>query len=300
MKKLPQTKVYGLHPLTGFCYGNRKELNLQNNESIENGIIRINCNTDGNFNILILGGSTSDIYYNGSWVRPFSKILPNKVKNIYSIACPGYSTSQELLRMIECIKFVKPKICISLNGVNDFGMIQSYKQVYPYMHGYQARLFNYLLKQGSNAPNHGSYDKDEFKFIKRTINSVPNFQEKDDGFSTWRSNIEYMNFIAQNNNSRFFSILQPVLGISNGYKMSEIENLKYSELIKEKTSYEENMKSFYLKAKEYSEKTNFCYNFTAVLHDLKNVFEDTRHLNNFGNSILAMKIYSLISKELNK
>ena len=298
MKKLPQTKVYGLHPLTGYCYGNKKELDLKDNESIENGIINIKCNKNGNFNILILGGSTSDIYYNGSWVRPFSRIVSNKVKNIYSIACPGYSTSQELLRMIECIKFVNPKICISLNGINDFGMLQSYEKKYPYMHKYQAKVLNYLMQKRSDTPTLDHENIEQFKNIERTVNSVPTAQKKDDGFNTWKSNIEYMNFIAENNNCRFFSILQPALGIPNGYKMSEIESLKYNQLIKERTYYEGNMLSFYLKAEEYSKKTNFCYNFSTILKNLKNVFEDTRHLNNFGNSILAIEISSLISKDL--
>ena len=167
------------------------------------------------------------------------------------------------------------------------------------MHNYQAKLFNYLLKQGSNAPNRGSLDKEEFKSITRTVNSVPTVQEKDDGFNTWKSNIEYMNFIAENNNSRFFSILQPILGISNGYKMSEIESLKYQQIIKERTYYAGNMNSFYANAKEYIKKSNFCYDFSGFLKNFKNVFEDTRHLNNFGNSILAMEINSLISNEIN-
>jgi len=298
MKKLPQTKVYGLHPLTGYCYGNRKELNLKDNESIQNGIIKIDLNKEGIFNILILGGSTSDIFYNGSWVRPFSKILSKKVKNIFSVACPGYSTSQELLRMIECIKLVKPKICISLNGINDFGMIQSYERKYPYMHNYQAKILNFLIRNRSDTPTLTNKNIEQFKNIERTFNSVPTSKKKDDGFDTWKSNIEYMNFIAENNNSKFFSILQPALGIPNGYKMSEIESLKYNQLIKERTYYEGNLLSFYDKAKQYSKKTNFCYNFTATLSNFKNVFEDTRHLNNFGNSILAIEISSLICKDL--
>ena len=96
------------------------------------------------------------------------------------------------------------------------------------------------------------------------------------------------------------AILQPILGIPNGYKMSEIESLKYEQISKERTFYSGSLISFYAKAEEYIKKSNFCYNFSGLLQNFKNVFEDTRHLNNFGNSILAMEIHSLISHEINK
>ena len=96
MKVLPQSTVSGLHPLVGHAYSIDDSSFLLKNELIQDGIIKINLNPSSDTTILVSGGSTSDIFYGGSWVRPFSRLIYSEFRSLYSCACAGYSTSQEL------------------------------------------------------------------------------------------------------------------------------------------------------------------------------------------------------------
>ncbi len=293
MKTLPQSTVSGLHPLVGHAYSIDDSSFLLKNECINDGIIEIKLNPSSDTTVLITGGSTSDIFYEGSWVRPFSRLIYSQCCSLYSCACVGYSTSQELLRLVECINVLKPDIVISLNGVNDFGLIQSFQNKYPYVHNFQNRLFEYIAKDNCFKGKDLRLLSAQLK--SRQISKVQTIDDVD-GFISWAQNLSTMNFISHYNCANFYSFLQPCLGYPPLIvDPDSIEGYYMSKLTATKEWYLPSMISFYDKAVKFCEKNTFANDFTSVLGDSpSNLFEDCRHLNSIGNLLLAKAIYAMV------
>ena len=98
--------------------------------------------------IVILGGSTSDIAYEGNWIRPFNEKISafdNEI-TLISGAFSGYSSSQELLKLQKRYNTSRPNLVISLSGVNDIGFIQCADPKYPLTHLYVSKIFNSCKK----------------------------------------------------------------------------------------------------------------------------------------------------------
>ena len=186
MKVLPQSSVSGLHPLVGHAYAYCDCSFLLSNENYENGIFSIQLGNPQGLKILVSGGSTSDIFYDGSWLRPLSRLLYKHCSVIYSCACVGYSTSQEVLRLFDAYSVLKPDIIISLNGINDFGCIQSTVSGSPKVHNYQHSLFSTLSELQTKSLNQTSSDK------KREIV----YARSGDDFDNWYTNIQLMNSLS--------------------------------------------------------------------------------------------------------
>ena len=294
MHKLPQSTVSGLHPLVGHAYSVHDSSFLLENESIENGLIEIKLNPNSDKTILVSGGSTSDIYYDGSWLRPFSGLVHDKFKSIFSCACAGYSTSQELLRILECINALKPDIVISLNGVNDFGLIQSPQRSYPYIHSFQSRLYDYIARnkdfQGKSLRRISS------DLEKREVTKYPSLDD-DCGFNSWSQNISIMNFVAMYNGAEMYSFLQPCLGYGAlEPERDSLEEYYLSKLVADREWYLLKMRDFYDKAVHFCGESSFAVDFTSVLgNSPTNLFQDCRHLNPLGNLHLAKAIYAMVT-----
>ena len=95
--------------------------------------------------ILTLGGSTTDgIEFDHSWPEELSKILVEKGINgtVVNGGTGGYSTNQELLKLLRDGLEFKPDIIISYSGVNDRG---DYGELpYPMVHTHQRDTLNFL------------------------------------------------------------------------------------------------------------------------------------------------------------
>lgn len=289
MKTLPQSTVSGLHPIVGYAYSSADSTFLLDNETISNGIIHIKLGNPNGPIVLITGGSTSDIYYQGSWVRPFSKLAFSFCSSIYSCACVGYSTSQELFRLLEAISVITPDYVVSLNGVNDFGLIQSRSRKYPYIHAYKHDLFDVLssfrdLKYLSKSVIDSSVD--------RQILAL-DYESDRSGFHTWHLNVSLMNFISNFKGANFFSFLQPCLGYAPYVPSPDsLEGYYLTALTRSKTWYQSRLNEFYTRATEVCNGSPFLVDFTSILGpSCDDLFQDTRHLNCIGNYKLAKSIY---------
>lgn len=293
MKTLPQSTLSGLHPLVGHAYSSADAGFLLDNETISNGLIEIKLGNPNGPKILISGGSTSDIFYDGSWVRPFSKFLFGACSSIFSCACVGYSTSQELFRLLESVAVIKPDCIISLNGINDIKLMQSRLYKYPYIHKYQHSLFDVLgSMQNLNYLSRAVADDSS---ADRQVLALECVNDKY-GFDTWFLNVSLMSHICDFYGARFYSFLQPCLGFAPYVPSPDsLEGYYWSTLIRSKTWYESGVNSFYKKAVEACLDSSFLYDFTSILGpSCEGVFQDTRHLNSTGNFILAKSIYAIL------
>lgn len=291
MKTLPQSSVSGLHPLVGHAYSSHDCNFLLANETYENGIFKLKLGQPSGLKILISGGSTSDLYYDGSWVRPFSKLVYNQCSQIYSTACVGYSSSQELLRLLESISVLRPDIVISLNGINDFACIQSGASLSPFVHNYLHSLFKVLC-----SANTSSLGSTATPITERELVFVPS----NDDFNTWCANINLMNTLSYVHGSYFFSFLQPCLGYGPYVPPpNSIEDYYLGKLLSDKPWYLDKLTSFFDQAKHSCVDFPFVYDLTSSLGlSCANLFQDVRHLNQLGNHKLARSIYDTIKSSV--
>lgn len=314
-KTIKQTLLNGFDPILGYSYSDDTYLPLaKEREDYLNGITRIGHTSDTDIRIAILGGSTSDISYDGSWMRPLHDLL--KLENLKPlIICAGisgYSSSQEVLKLIRDVLPLKPDIVISLSGVNDIGFIQASSPKRPYIHKYQEKVGQFLIeKYGTENKNVGTFfkqnihRKEEKNFI--TMNKevslgklVLGVEKVQESYESWHTNIRLQKAVCLEFGIEYFACLQPIFGIGN-YSSSVDENIIYKAFIKErkvhKIPYHEVLVKFYEGAKKIvSENRYFMYDLTNVYEEVTDIYQDPRHPNLKGNNILALNIFNILKE----
>lgn len=304
-------KISGLDPNIGFCHLDSKSWSLEGDEEYVDGIVRLKKSNNNKNTIVVSGGSTSDIAYNGSWLRFFNQLLLESKfdYSLYSVGVSGYSSNQELFKLIRDVVPLNPSIYISLSGVNDLGFIQSIDSMHPYMHHYTAKVFNKLNFQKN---------KNLFKKIVQTRHEKDNFIEEYkrnnnnlclglcyniEDYELWFKNIKHMFAICKSEDIDFVGILQPIYGFGN-YNKNEKEVKAFREFCEKffemkNINYDDLLQNFYINAKILCNKFDFLLDFTDIFNDEHEVFEDPRHLNQKGNKILAKRIFDTIVCNLN-
>lgn len=306
IKKISQTTIRGLDPILGYAYSDDKDIPLLKNEEYKNGLIYIG-NQKAKTKIAILGGSTSDICLNGSWIRPFYNLLKDDEVCIISGAMSGYSTSQELLKLIRDIIPSKPDLVISLNGINDMNFTQCNSPKYPLIHSYQVKLGNFIVnKYGST--NKGSYFSN--KYSKETNiptgmnrnfnigNLVLGFENSIESFESWYRNIKMSKALCHEFDIKYLSFLQPTFGIGK-YQSTIEEETIYKEYLDEiSPSYDKFLSRFYENAQLIVKKNpNFMIDLVDIFQDYSDLYYDIRHPNEKGNKIIAKEIIKIIKKK---
>jgi hypothetical protein len=305
-----QSVINGLDPLLGYAYSSPSDLPLLDDDSYKDGLIFLK-NPVTEKKIVILGGSTSDIAYEGNWIRPFNEEISafdNKI-TLISGAFSGYSSSQELLKLLRDIVPLKPHLVISLSGVNDIGFIQCADPKYPLTHLYVSKIFQFLQKKYGKPVNKESlWNKVASKGNLRpsAMNSsfsigkvVHGFSNNISDFKQWHRNIRLMKSICSEFNIKFISFLQPIFGFGKYTSSTEEDESFMLFLHKHRgihgKKYFETLQSFYENAvKIVSNNPDYMVDLTNIFLDEKETFSDPRHLNQKGNNILCNKIFEYL------
>lgn len=260
--------------------------------------------------IITLGGSTTDPGHPRNWPKQLQEILDSTGNRaqVFNGGVSGYSTNQELLKLIrDCLHF-DPDIIISLNGVNDLGFVHSNPK-HPMVNPYQERLFKYLMGwDGGDSwllPN-------TVYIIKRLVSKAITRHVKSGNKSTtdyhrvtginygpeiemsphqqWERNIRIMHSITKELRIDYLCFLQPILGFGS-YTPTDKENETLSTLIKDKKKYNEQILAFYSNTKERCNQISYCYDLTDIFAEESGLFDDPRHPNAKGYYIIAKSIY---------
>lgn len=197
-------------PLLGFAFEERFVQKYAGKIKYDSAILpNSQKGCEDTLSILITGGSTSDIIEGlGKWGGYFQKKLSenNICATVKIAATPGYHSGQELLKTIKYYSFYQPDIHISYSGVNEpneyryttkyeekilLGRVEPKSFVLPYT----VHIFRKILGLKLNAVN--------------LRLDVPEMES----YKFWEQNMSLMQGIAIENNSKFFAILQPVLGV---------------------------------------------------------------------------------------
>jgi lysophospholipase L1-like esterase len=287
MDKVRQTLVSTFDPLVGHCYSSNTELELADGEFIKDGLIWLGVDTGKR--VFITGGSTSDLAYNGSWVRKFASFIRKHGFVTINSAVAGYSSVQEFLRLYRDGLSLRPKIVISLSGINDLGYIQASLNS-PFVHHYQRHTLSSLLGLDPFALSR------KVKALNgREVISGVNWGPKasDTSANFWAQNITLMNACCASIGADFHAFLQPLMGYGN-YNLSVEESLHFDEYCEKNPSYFSSVVEFFESAEHYAENCTYIHSLTEIFDKRQNCYIDLRHPNDFGNAIIAREIYSTV------
>ena len=239
--------------------------------------------TDDNFKIVTLGGSTTDpqLYPFKSWSEILYNIFQKQGKKICIICagCSSYTSAQELLKLERDLILYNPDLVISYSGVNDIYMRDEYKFASQFMRGVM-KAFPIECISNKRSRYKGKY------FGKRNETSV---------FDWWLYCERSMHAICIEFGIDFIGIWQAMFRVNPPFteKMREIllggtidvqpENIELSKEIRE----------VHLQKKIPS----YIVDFSSILDDYDE-FIDGCHVTEYGNRIIAERIYELIRDKI--
>lgn len=228
--------------------------------------------------IAILGGSTSDpcAYPWKSWGELLYEKGCDEGKNFAVIvgAVCGYSSSEELLKLIRDVLPLKPDIVVSYSGVNDRSTVQ------PYSNGYQRTIFKRMASQRQQGM-YGLGDADNVSW---------GMVENTESWEKWIKNQKMMHLLAEEAGVRYLAFLQPtVISKRRGKKDEEIYFYIEENEIIEKTQYYKNIRQL-LDVGEME----YVVDASGWFDDEDGLFYDYCHVFEEGNQMIAEKIYQYI------
>lgn len=240
--------------------------------------------------IVILGGSTTDaLMYESSWPEELAKLLREHSANILVAngGVGGYSSSQELLKLLRDVLPLRPKLVISYNGINDMG--DWYMENHAMVHPYQRSLFASML--GLEAvprimPNTVTLFRELFGLspaLGVNWGTPSNIHPGE----IWMQNVELMGLITDYAGIDFLHVIQPVGGIGSfeipdsvidqkGEDYFKILNETYDFAFRRKHSFRLDLTDLFAK---------FAYSFDEIY------LKDARHLTVLGNKLIADAIF---------
>ena len=247
-----------------------------------NGIEIYGNECSGNYKIVVLGGSTSDgkLYPFKSWPELLYDKIDNDRVVVYNAGVSGYTSAQELIKLIRDIVLLKPDMIIVYDGYNDTSEINACPGKY--------FEFTYLKKALDFAREHISHDWD---FISQSDDVESNRGIPIIGnFENWLMNIEMMHAIAVDRGIKFYSFFQPMLSSKKNLTKEEMGILFEAENFcgLKKTSLMG--KEFRNKITDVVKSHNYIYDLSSIFDDIHDVYMDICHVREDANEIIAMEI----------
>lgn len=242
--------------------------------------------------ILTLGGSTTDgIIYGHSWPEHLARAMRAKgIKGtVVNGGTGGYSTNQELLKLLRDGLEFNPQLVISYSGVNDRGDYSLLPN--PMVHTYQRDLLHAM----TTTPEPG--------FLPNTLQALRLLSGKKGdldfslGVGTTRTlaqqyerNLRLMNAISQANGSKFIGFIQPCGYFGNALEPGAGKSNIYRQKIRE--LYEDLVK--------IAPRISYLRDATKILDGHPEVYKsDYVHLEENGDKMIADYILKEISPLLN-
>ena len=253
--------------------------------------------------IVALGGSTTESTYLfiKGWVQFLSELLcKNKVPSIvYGGGVAGYSSSQELLKLIRDVLPLKPDIVLSYSGFNDlYGYpkpSESIRHGRPFITHFQVEFVEQILEKLSMTKNSLPVMHD-LLWDKKGRGTVYYGLKNDKSPSElWLDNTRIMHSITQEFKIEFLSFFQP-FAFNGFYEESDLQNIIYSRRSlsclhegyeKWGKPYSDDLHKIMTEIKNY----NYISDFSDIFTEYRGVYFDASHVYEQGNQIIAKEIY---------
>lgn len=238
--------------------------------------------------MLVLGGSTTDPNYNNikSWPYFLQEIFDNNSINVKVLnsGVIGYTSAQELLLLLRDGLSEKPDYLVDLSGYNDFA---------PALNVDDEGKYNFVSRN--------TYLNSE-GLIKEYVKSGKKFsamyygEKTTNNIGVFLNNQSYIKALCEFFKIQYWSFLQP-----NVFSIERIPGSMASRLWDEPMTYPliEEWRKFYDGYLKQKELFPYIIDFTGIISDADDVFEDYVHVTELGNRLIAKKIYEFLLNNLN-
>ncbi len=252
--------------------------------------------------IVVLGGSTTDPYYVdewGSWSDELYRAMEkeSQLAVIYNGGVSGYSTNQELIKLLRDVSALSPKTVISLSGVNDLGFAHSIS-THPMVNAYQLVTLEAITGKSAAEPMLMPNIVAAFRRKQPSQGEIGVTMGVPFGLTDvemWQRNVSMMRAISASIGADFHVFLQPVLGVDRAYAPTPEEAALYKAMLKEKPGYESKALLFYDGARNACSKMDFCHDISWVFAGKTDMYHDPRHPNHEGNKLIGREVFRILA-----
>lgn len=254
--------------------------------------------------IVTLGGSTTDGNTPHIWAQALQEIMAREGVGVQVIngGVAGFSSNQELIKLIRDVLPLKPDLIISLNGVNEFGP-RSAVRYHPMVNRYQAEMMEYIVKEPEPKFMPNTHDLLQrvmrkisgVKPIKRGIHYGPKVDVT--AAEQWLRNVRLMHAVAEEFGIPYFCFLQPALGVGD-YQPTEKESTlllnNEGDVI---WGYLKEAKEFYAEARSQCALLPYCVDLVDVFVGDQDVYADKMHPNTKGYEMIAKAVSKTLKEK---
>jgi lysophospholipase L1-like esterase len=206
----------------------------------------------------------------------------------------GYSSSQELIKVVRDVVELEPDVVVTYDGINDVGGRYS-SPPYRMVHPYQNRILNFLVSRDQETmilPNVIRMLRDFQISVGGNVGTVKSIilglPSKRTHAEFWVRNLDMIHAICNQFGIKYVGILQPASGV---YEIAKEHKNPKDVYIKE-------LKSFYAEATMAVGTRSYLEDFSKVLLGEKGTYKpDGRHLTTKGNAIIARSILDILIKK---
>jgi lysophospholipase L1-like esterase len=246
--------------------------------------------------IVALGGSTTDPLDPGNWPRALQRYLANQgvPAVMFNGGVSGYSSNQELLKLIRDALPLEPDLVLSLSGINDLGFLHSVSQ-HPMVNPFQRSVLESVVRtkpplvmpnalslvarwRAARVPDVNRIDGVNFG---PPVSTTPNAQ--------WERNIRLAHAAAAEMGVTYLAFLQPVLGVGE-YAPSPEDDALMQEALRQKPKYVDDLRAFYAAARITADTLPYVTPLVDVFAGQSSLYRDARHPNREGYAIIAEAI----------
>ncbi len=279
--------------------------------------------------IVTVGGSTTEeISYQtipaigaGTWPKHLYDLCSvDRDCTVVNLAVSGYTSSQELFRLIRDGLPLKPDIVVALNGINEVHFYHEDSALkYPMVSRYQQYTYRLMVGAHGVAQGFGAENAvlPNLRYLARVISFKLNpvdeskFSPSDHRLSfglansggnfispphVWLNGASYMNALVNLSGGKFIDILQPTMGVGRWVPVGDHDRRIVTEIPQDNN---ENMNDFYREARPLCVEAPYCYDATDIYEGIQEeLYYDPRHTNTYGNSILAEFIWERVKENM--
>lgn len=251
------------------------------------GIAILGENQENDYKIAVLGASTSTSGY--FWVKSWPEYLYEKYSNkhitILNGAVEGYTSAQELIKLMRDIVCLKPDLVIVYDGYNDVAN----QSAFPEMPNIYAISYMKTIMEYANGRMGNTKKRDIFCGVPSTGNAIED----------WLKNIEYMNAVCGINHIKFVSFIQPLFYSKPKMTLKEdiILQKKWDFLFGDQEAVKGPVKELRRRAAEISRTYEYIFDLSPIFDaSEEQIYFDICHVLDNGNAIIADEIYKIIQK----
>jgi lysophospholipase L1-like esterase len=251
---------------------------------------------EGALRIVALGGSTTDPFNQGHWSGTLSEILVSEgiPARIYNGGVGSYSTNQEVIKLIRDALALNPQVVISVDGVNDLGLVKSISASTPMVNHPQQAIMDYVV----GTPAQSLFLPNLARLLRfgEGILQKPHWGHPDEmkAEEVWEKNVRIMNAVSEEFGIRYLAVLQPIMGFGS-YDPSPREQEMWEErqqrLRPGETPYHVALTRYYEAAQVRCAQIPYCADLTEIYAGKSDLYGDPRHPNPEGYRLLGEAIF---------